>query len=1044
METYVEDSNILVYNTHGIKILGLSTIGDLWNCRDSSACGNLFGNSELRDHVRVTPKSYMECCFTHLKSTSDKIKNFKVRGEVALDILCGLISNVKVDYESKAEENVEKEEFCLRYSQESFELKLLHSASRCLDQIIVEKILAGDIKATHVVQTILTGAEVVANITVSSNTSNESKDYSGSLNASTGDSSSPSNWAKKLKNLFGVVSIPSCEAELMNLDKNSTANLNKTCRISSTLGLKQPTTISDMFSILDEIPSKLDEQRSYRDFSPDITGTAIGYLLVPVTQFVSNIPIEKLFLSLRQETLNAVQEMLITLMDYQRSGYIYDELLSLEPRMRQILNDPRNDITETVRSYERDLCRRARTMRHNFVEQFKLYKIKGPEVKLEDLLQQFHTEFDYNAILQKIDDFLNEGRLDPTINFVPSQNSNIRVLTNQNQFDSWKSNTSPKIYRQTKSPMSFVAVDAISKIQDQSAGFEIGILGSTISQDYSITVKTVKKSETYTSTDVMFVVNVLSIAQGICEGRVMEFYKLIATKKRIKLPLSSVDDIIPLVALTKPSQHVVVCESYLETRSNISVRDNRLKFVFTFAGIELLDFEEFDSGDKFVGYFDIPDTTGAPKLFVFKNAELLAVCLDMIDVALLNRYLLGRQEVPDLDALTPKCVSQNCLSQTHLDFARHVTDLFADTNTDWNVRQLPRGIERVLEAVDNCVSRNVTFAQFENLLTAIKRLDLDVETHKYLWQTRKFLQFTKLFSDSQQFLPLLRSTYSQRVQCLPLNIQAQLLANQETLKMNTIHELIEVLETICRNGIVPGWFSTTLTDTLRNNPEILEILRNANCLANWNDEGKLFAYPWGHYAIGENVKKIKTYIENRPLASSSTDTEAGNNFKLNINHTPQSQSLETNHERQEASRRWIQLTGQSLPQITLQSFVKIRKLVAAPTMDHKDINQRFPDIIKYIVQEMKMWRVAATFPVEIAKYINKSACGDSGPKKQLGKLNFHSRAPQTAAMATSAKQHNLPLSRLDILVCLLSNCYPPVGRDIIHIIAKYSIPYHYQ
>lgn len=144
MATYVEETNILVYNTHGNKLLGLSSIGDLWNCRESIACGNLFGSSALQDHVVVTPKTYTECCFTHLKSTSDQIQNFKIRGEVALDVLCGLIPlNLKGHYESKAEENVEKEEFSLRFSQESFELKLLHSASRCLDPVVVDKILAG-------------------------------------------------------------------------------------------------------------------------------------------------------------------------------------------------------------------------------------------------------------------------------------------------------------------------------------------------------------------------------------------------------------------------------------------------------------------------------------------------------------------------------------------------------------------------------------------------------------------------------------------------------------------------------------------------------------------------------------------------------------------------------------------------------------------------------------------------------------------------------------------------------------------------------------
>lgn len=898
----------------------------------------------------------------------------------------------------------------------------------------------GDIKATHVVQTILTGAEVVGNITVSSSSSNESTDYGGSFNLSTGDSLSPSQWAKKLKKLCGVVSISTCEAELKKLDKNSAANLNKTCRISSTLGLKQPTTISDMFSILDEISSKLSEQRNYRHLNPEITGTAVGYLLVPVTQFISNVPIEKSYLRLRQEIVNAVEEMLINLMDYQRPGYIQDELLSLEPKMRSILSDPRNDITKEVRSFEYELSHRAHAMRDNTVEKFKLYKIKGNEVKLEDLLEQFHTEFDTSSILQKVYDFSNEARSDPTMNFGPSQNIHLEIFTNHNKFQSWQSNTLPKIYLQTKSPLSFVAVDALRKIQDEchSAGIEVGILSSTISQDFSITFTTVKKSQTYSSEDVMFVLNVLSISLGICEDRVMEFQKLMVTKKKIPLPVSSVEDIISLITIIRPCRHAIVCESYLETRSKISVRDDRFKFVFTLAGIELLDFGEFDTGDKLIGYFNIPDTKDAPKLFLFKNGELLAVCFDMIDITLLTCYLLERQEVPDLSALTPKFAYKNCFSQKQHDFALDVIELFADTDSTSHVITLPSGIEQVLDAVDSCISRDVTFTQFEKLLTAFKDLDLDVDVHRYLWQTNKFLQFTKLFSNSSQFLPLVRCIYSKSIQCLPSNIQTQLLTNQENLKMGTIAELIEILETICRNGIVPTMFNESLTETLRNNPEIFELLQNAKCLINWNDEGKFFHYPWGDYAIGENLKKITNYLENRPQEPSTSDAETVN-FNLNVSHIPESHPLETNHERQEASRRWIQLTGQKLPQITLQSFVRIRSLVEAPKIDRKELNQRFPDIIKYIIQEIKMWRVAAIFPVEIAKYINKSDSDDPRPKK-LGKLNFQARAQQSASPSTALNANDaLPLSRLDILICLLSNCYPPVCRDIIHIIGKYPV-----
>lgn len=140
----MEDTNIPVHNTHGIKILGLSTIGDLWNCHESVACGNLFGSSPLQDCVLVAPKTHTECCFTHLKSTREEIKKFNINGELALDILCGLIPvNLKGRKESNAEENAQKEEFYLHYSQQSFEIKLHHSASRCLDQVTVGKILAG-------------------------------------------------------------------------------------------------------------------------------------------------------------------------------------------------------------------------------------------------------------------------------------------------------------------------------------------------------------------------------------------------------------------------------------------------------------------------------------------------------------------------------------------------------------------------------------------------------------------------------------------------------------------------------------------------------------------------------------------------------------------------------------------------------------------------------------------------------------------------------------------------------------------------------------
>jgi hypothetical protein len=160
---------------------GVTGLGDLWDCRESKSLNlNLFNTKLTSEYAKDTPFSSKKFNSYHIKSTSDKLKTVDVKGEVSLDILCGLIKvggSAQLESQNSSEKLFEKVSFKLDMT--TYAIELLPKSRRIVDKVVRDKIRHKKITATHVVSKIIIGASIDATVTVAHNIKDEYKKISG-------------------------------------------------------------------------------------------------------------------------------------------------------------------------------------------------------------------------------------------------------------------------------------------------------------------------------------------------------------------------------------------------------------------------------------------------------------------------------------------------------------------------------------------------------------------------------------------------------------------------------------------------------------------------------------------------------------------------------------------------------------------------------------------------------------------------------------------------------------------------------------------------
>ncbi|CAG8583093.1 17266_t:CDS:2, partial [Cetraspora pellucida] len=600
---YVEDSSLsLPY----IEDNALS-LGSLWDCNLSKTIGfNLFEKQLTSDHLIIHPLKKLDYRLIHVKSTEDQLTSLKIDGAISIEILSGILK-VEGNYDNSFARNSNEEQLICEYNLDNYLVELLPKAKDAIDDIITSQLLEKKIRATHVVHGIILGAKVWADIRIRQHDTSKKMDANGYL---IGDIP------------FGYVNA-SLKTSLKMLD-SKTSNHDMQITVNSKPPIKnQPTTINQMFNLIENIDACVQKEQYYKFIGPDITGVPIRFNLVPISQFL-DIKVEKLYKQLKDSILENFRTMLIALKDYQSHEYIKRCVLRTEYRLQRILYDSQSKLSKDITEYQNDL---KKTTSHYFEQTYEaLKKYKVGNCSYEDLFQIMRdydeSDFCIVKVYAKIEKFVSDGRNE--LNVVHEKDA--ALMNNL-----------------------FKIVNALQKRK-----IEVGIALPSISNEFSLEIKDHNLSKIYSMTKIPQVLRILSAAVGMGNPIESRFYMLNASHLKIKLPLelkyfSELNNIISLLQI---DYKVSIAHSYIDSLQKIrksTHRDLQWKFFVALDApdtaldaiyaIKHLPKELFSKIELIIGESSIPSLYAAPLLIVFYEGEIKAVCLDELDILILLQML---------------------------------------------------------------------------------------------------------------------------------------------------------------------------------------------------------------------------------------------------------------------------------------------------------------------------------------------------------------------------------------------------------------------
>ncbi len=391
-QTFIEDCMIT------IPVLkdGVTRIGDLWDCQKSKIVGeNIFQQNLDGIYVNASPIEALEYQLVHGRNVSDKFKYLNIGGEVDLEMKAGLLK-VKglVDYDYNNNSLLHKEQIICNYSRETYSVYAQPNAEELINDYILKKIIDREIDATHFVRGIILGAEVQADILVSQQRKNKKNQLEGDICG---------------KIVFGPINAL-VKSKLGFLDGNDQGEFKTEINIHSIPSMKiEPKSIDEMFKMIENIGSKVDEHKHFPNCSDKVVGVPIRFILVPIEQFFK-IEIERKFLKLSQQTFRDFEDLLIRVQDIQSDSFISRKILENNSALSLILDDTLSKISNGVVEFEKKLSEIGRRYFEESIDAFKQYKNGLLSFdKLIDIRDRFEKECDTSEIFEKVLEFVNEG-----------------------------------------------------------------------------------------------------------------------------------------------------------------------------------------------------------------------------------------------------------------------------------------------------------------------------------------------------------------------------------------------------------------------------------------------------------------------------------------------------------------------------------------------------------------------------------------------------------------------------------------------------------
>ncbi|RUP48911.1 hypothetical protein BC936DRAFT_143662 [Jimgerdemannia flammicorona] len=635
---------------------GVCGLGDLWDCHLSKPSGsNLFTKEPEKGHMKAESLQNFDYRLTRVRSAEDKFKMANIGGAMSIELLSGLI---KVEYDD-AIKNASDGHLVVQYLLESYSVKLLPQVKEIVDDSVKNRLLSGEIKATHVVCGMTLGAEVNAHIFISRETSSRE-----GKNRVLG------------KLAYGPIDT-SLKAELELMDAENGGGHETRIIVQSKPPMKtQPSTIKQVFELVEKIDTHIAAERHFQIIDASITGVPIRFELVPVGQFL-DLKLEKLYLQLHDDILERFRVILLALQDFRISGYVWNSVLEIEPRLHVILSDPKSPLSEQITIYEKELREAADIYFGRAYKALEAYKIaRSKDVDLVKIVREYSAcEFSVMNVYAKIEEFVLSGKGE--LRGVHEGGAklmkvDITLFSNPHELDDWiNTETNIKILLRTggqSSDGAFRHLFALRKLLQQN-GVDVGIALPCISDEFSLTIKVYDKAAIHHAVNIPHVLSILSVAVGMGEPIETRFHEINASQFGKHLPLQQerLNDLNELVSMLNFNQGVYLARSRMDTLERLSCRhsedDTKWKL---FVSLDALDAviqlrtlrSQLTFGDIewIVGTLGPANLYAAPLLCVFRGGELRAVCLDNLDLLILvhlaNNKPQDSQE-PDFSFLSP-------------------------------------------------------------------------------------------------------------------------------------------------------------------------------------------------------------------------------------------------------------------------------------------------------------------------------------------------------------------------------------------------------
>ncbi|XP_061434127.1 uncharacterized protein LOC133359660 [Lethenteron reissneri] len=658
-DVYMEDVTIVL----PIVKNGVSGLGELWNCHSSETTHqNLFKTQLKCDHLIAHPLKKLEYSLKHVKGTEDQITMVKAQGSMGLELLCGLIKiEGFAEYSNRSVRSVNEEKLICQYNLENFSISLLPISKTEIDEHVHSQLMKRRIKATHVAYGVILGAEVNAHILVTRNETKTSDGISGGAVGKLG---------------FGKVTA-SLKAQLEWLDTSEANDYSTQIDIHSKPPMKrQPSTVKEMFELVENIDVSVANERHYKFSDANITGVPIRWVLVPIAQFL-DIDVEKLYMQISETLLCDFRAMLISLQDSRQPECIKRRVLEKEHRLQCVLSDSSSPLSQDISQYEKILNKNVESFFICACKALRDYKQAViTSIELHKIIEEYEmSQFSAVDIYTKVDKFVMDGKheLDGIHEKDATQmEAEICTFTNRALLNEWMNTESNiKILLQTKDGPSSGVFHRLFKISYalKEHNIDVGIALPSISDNFSLTIKAREHQKCYHAADIPLILGIVSAAMSTDSSVENQFYTIMASRFNITLPLQTneLKDLHRLVELLKIGD-VHIASSYMESLECLWSGDSHWMF---FVPIDAVDtaYESIvglrdnlkrlacANGKWVVGRLDIAKQHEAPLLFVLRDKKVKAICLDHLDIIILvdlfNKAATSEHNEPDLSYLSP-------------------------------------------------------------------------------------------------------------------------------------------------------------------------------------------------------------------------------------------------------------------------------------------------------------------------------------------------------------------------------------------------------